>query len=272
MKTNSLTTALDELIDSGVIFVAAAGNSNQKQTNWGHQDFDNYIATNATDTLEQSTFFEFGIEVTGTTNRRGFPQQGGKTVDGVTGEVSYKTINIGALDDDYQSGGLERKVNYSDRGEGIDFYMPADGTLAANRSYASEGRYPDTYPGFTANSGSGAGVPEDCAFGGTSAACPVAAGFLATIIGLNRSWTYQDVKTYLGTLDAQDPSDFYYGTESEDQFDSNWNNLNSLEGGTALVGYQFNVQNTNFSPVVPRAIVKGNFVFKNGLKLRFKSE
>jgi hypothetical protein len=240
MKTNSLTTALDELIDSGVLFVCAAGNSNQKQTNWSHQDFDNYIATNNTDTLEESSFFEFGVEVAGTVNRRGFPQQGGKTVDGVTGEVTYKTINIGALDDDYDTsaGNKERKVNYSDRGNGIDFYMPADGTLAANRAYTAEGVYPDTYPGFTADSGSGAGVPEDCAFGGTSAACPVAAGFISTLVGLNRNWTYQDVKTYLATLDVQDPSVFYYGTESTSPTDSNWNDYNSLEGGDARVGYQ----------------------------------
>ena len=266
MKTNSLTTALDELIDSGVIFVCAAGNSNQKQVNWGHQDFDNYISNGEATTLENSNYFEFGVATTGTTNRRGFPQQGGKTVDGITGEVTYKTINIGALDDDYAVGNLERKVNYSDRGQGIDFYMPADGTLAANRSYASEGRYPDTYPGFTANSGSGAGVPEDCAFGGTSAACPVAAGFISTLIGLNRNWTYQNVYEYLNTLDVQDQSNFYYGTESVSATDTNWFDYNSLEGGAARVGYQF------ISPVVLRARVKGNFVFKNGLKLRFKSE
>ena len=208
MKTNSYTTALDELCDSGVIFVCAAGNSNQKQVNWGHPDFDNYIAQNNTDTLEESTFQEFSINVTGTTNRRGFPQQGGKTVDGATGEVTYKTINIGALDDEYASGNLERKVTYSDRGNGIDAYFAADGILAANKSYTVEGEYPDTYPGFTANSGSGAGVPEDCGFGGTSAACPVGAGFISTLVGLNRNWTYADVKTYLTGLDNQDASVF----------------------------------------------------------------
>jgi len=238
MKTNSLTTALDELIDSGVLFVCAAGNSNQKQVNWGHPDFDNYISATAAQPLEETSYLEFSVETTGTTNRRGFPQQGGKTVDGGTGEVTYKTINIGALDDDFAAGNLERKVGYSDRGQGIDFYMPADGTLAANRAYTSEGRYPDTYPGFTADSGSGAGVPEDCAFGGTSAACPVAAGFISTLVGLNRNWTYEDVKAYLATLDVQDPSNFYYGTESASANDANWLDYPSLEGGDARVGYQ----------------------------------
>ena len=32
MRPNSMTQALDELIAEGVIFVGAAGNSNQKQT------------------------------------------------------------------------------------------------------------------------------------------------------------------------------------------------------------------------------------------------
>lgn len=271
MKTNSLTTALDELIDSGVLFVCAAGNSNQKQVNWGHQDFDNYISANSDDTIEESSFFEFSVEVTGTTNRRGFPQQGGKTVAPGTGEVTYKTINIGALDDDYAVGNLERKVNYSDRGNGIDFYMPADGTLAANRAYTSEGIYPDTYPGFTANSGSGAGVPEDCAFGGTSAACPVAAGFISTLVGLNRDWTHEDVKAYLATLDVQDPSNFYYGTESTSATDANWNDYNSLEGGDARVGYQ-NPSAIVQSTFPRRSATIGNGINLNGIQIGFKGK
>lgn len=346
MKTNSLTTALDELIDSGVLFVCAAGNSNQKQVNWDHPDFNNYISDISTRDLEDTSYFEFSVETTGTTNRRGFPQQGGMTfgetttytidatnngsgaytlsngtdrdgavsgdnasinirvgdtisitnnasashpmylktvqgtgtgdqVTGATGqgasggstvswtptahgtyyyqcsvhsamngtitvgarETTYKTINIGALDDEYNAG-KECKVGYSDRGNGIDFYMPADGTLAANRAYTSEGIYPDTYPGFTANSGSGSGVPEDCAFGGTSAACPVAAGFVACLVGLNRNWTQQDVKDYINSLDNQTTDDFYYGTESTSATTTNWTDYRGIEGGVAKVGYQ----------------------------------
>jgi hypothetical protein len=236
-KPSSLTTALDELIDVGVIFVVAAGNSNQKQVNWGHPDFDNYISATSTQTLEETTYSDIGQAVYGTTNRRGFPQQGGKTVNPSTGEVTYKTINVGALDDDFTNGD-ERKVGYSDRGEGIDVYMPADGTLAANRSYTPEGIYPDTYPGFTANSGSGAGVPEDTGFSGTSAACPVAAGFIACLMGLNRAWTYQDVKNYFQSLDVQSSDDFYYGVESTTATSTNWTDYNGLEGGDARVGYQ----------------------------------
>jgi hypothetical protein len=237
-KPNSLTTALDELCDSGVIFVVAAGNSNQKQVKWDHPDYNNYISATADQALEDTTFTDIGQSVYGTTNRRGFPQMGGKTVNELTGEVSYKAINIGALDDDFTTDSRERKVNYSDRGNDIDFYMPADGTLSANRAYSPVWRYPDTYPGFTADSGSGAGIPEDCGFGGTSAACPVAAGFIATLIGLNRGWTYADVLAYVATLDVQSVSNFYYGAESTTATDANWTDYTSLEGGDARVGYQ----------------------------------
>jgi plastocyanin len=346
MKTNSYTTALDELCDSGVLFVCAAGNSNQKQVNWDHQDFDNFISANSTDKISDSSYTEFSIEVTGTTNRRGFPQQGGMTfgatssftidavnngtsaytlsngtdrdgavsgdnasihirvgdtisitnnatsshplylktvqgtgtgnqVTGATGqgasdggtvswtptdsgtyyyqcsvhsamngtisvtarETIYKTINIGALDDEWKSG-QEAKVEYSDRGNGIDFYAPADGTLAANSKYTPDGIYPDTYPGFTANTGSGAGVAEEYGFSGTSAACPVAAGFVGCLVGLNRNWTHQDVKDYVNSLDNQTSADFYTGTESTSATDTNWNDYQSLEGGDAKVVYQ----------------------------------
>jgi len=375
MKTNIYTTALDEAIDAGVIFVMAAGNSNQKQVEWDHVDFNNYISDISTRTLEDSSYFEFGIEVTGSTNRRGFPQQGGKEeinqgtfafnatapagtsyyrivgtdrtgaidynngpitvrkgdtieltndadsshtmfiktsntsgagdqVSGATGqgahsgstitwtptsvgtyyykclnhssmggeirvtsaETIYKTINIGALDDDYATGNLERKVGYSDRGNAIDAYFAADGTLAANRSYASEGRYPDTYPGFTANSGSGSGVPEDCAFGGTSAACPVGAGFIATLVGLNRNWTYTDVQGYFANLDNQDPSDFYTGTESTSADDANWNDYTSLEGGDPKVAYQDISQITQTTPP-KRAATIGTGLNLSGLNI-----
>ena len=239
MKTNSMTTALDELIESGVIFVCAAGNSNQKQTNYGHSDYNNYIATNATDTLEESTFYEFSTEVTGTTNRRGFPQQGGKYTKS-DGTIDYKTINIGALDDDFKTS-KEAKVGYSDRGEGIDCYLAADGTLAANIYYSPEGNYPSTYPGFTANTGSGSGVAEDTGFGGTSAACPVAAGFISTVLEHNRDWTYKEIKQWIRSLDNQDASNFYTGTESTTVNTSNWTDYESLEGGEPKVLYQANI-------------------------------
>jgi hypothetical protein len=261
MKTNSLTTAQDELIESGVFFVVASGNSNQKQVNSTHPDYNNYITDTDGQSLENSSFLEFGVEVYGTTNRRGFPQGGGKYTD-TDGTVKYKTINVGALDDNYSVGGsLEQKVSYSDRGNSIDVYAPADGTLAANKDYTSEGNRPDTYEDFSA------GTATDCAFGGTSAACPVTCGFLATVLEYNRDWTYKEMLEWISNLEAQDPTDFYYGIESTTPTDVNWTDYESLEGGSPVVLYQNKIQ-SRFLPG-PRKVVKNNLQVKGGLNLRF---
>ena len=57
------------------------------------------------------------------------------------------TINVGALDDQYASGNKERKVNYSDMGNMIDLFAPADGSLAAYIGSNTSGvnRYDNTY-------------------------------------------------------------------------------------------------------------------------------
>lgn len=144
---NSMLEAGSELIESGVIFVTAAGNANAKQVNPGHPDFNNYWSTSQFASLGISTHSEFGFEALNTVNRRGFPNQIGQTPEG-----EYPVINVGALDDNYRQNGdgyLERKVDYSDRGNSIDVYAPADGTLAANRpgGYDNRGPRPDSYPG-----------------------------------------------------------------------------------------------------------------------------
>jgi len=261
MIDNSLTTAEDEMIEEGVIFIGAAGNSNQKVVKEGHPDYNNYITTTDGGSLEGSVMFEFGVAVYGTTNRTGFPQQGGRYIkeDGTT---DYKTINIGALDDDY-NGSLETKVSYSDRGEGIDVYAAADGTLAANKAYTNQGQYPATYSGFTYNGG----TAYDCAFSGTSAACPVACGFLATIMEHNRDWTWKELKEWCLGLTAQDSSDFYYGTESTTPNDANWTDYRSLEGGSPRVLYQGAVD-ARFK-IGPRKVMS-NLNTRNGLNIRVK--
>jgi hypothetical protein len=426
MKSNSYTQALDELVNSGVIFVAASGNSNQKQVSSNHPDFNNYITTTNGGSLENSSFTEFGLVVTGTTNRRGFPQQGGMYIE--DGLRIYPVINIGALDDNYAVGNIERKVGYSDRGNEIDVYAPADGTLAANRGYLTTWSRPDTYPQYRQGSGStvdtgfsaacstsavlsggtffpsasssfsivtslgqavitsitpslqnitsnavttptsgnnddgfytvalpwsilyngtsqstvfvgtntyitfGSGSAEysslsgsnpnldkifvsatdnsvqriytatqgvspnrlfvirvqgtagtsgtlgspnmewewhfnesntsridlhivsnarittvgvtapliatDTAFSGTSAACPVSAGFIATVMEHNRDWDWKDVRKWLKQLDIQDGSDFYLGAESTTATENNWTDYPSLEGGQPRVLYQ----------------------------------
>ena len=52
MVDNSETQAGEELIDSGVIFVHAAGNENQKMVKSEHPDYNNYIYPTANQTLK----------------------------------------------------------------------------------------------------------------------------------------------------------------------------------------------------------------------------
>jgi hypothetical protein len=181
--------------------------------------------------FNQSTHLEFGIESYNSTNRRGFPQQIGKFI-GTDGNVVYPTINIGALDDSFKPSGIgsgkEWKVNYSDMGNEIDCYAPADGTLSA-RAPGSGFLRADTYPGLTITA-------YDRKFSGTSSACPVAAGMIATKLQYNRNWTWQDVRNWLKTsVGDADINQFYTGTESITANDLNWADVNSLEGGRPIV-------------------------------------
>ena len=231
MLTNNLTTSGDELIASGVIFVAAAGNSNQQQVASDNANFNNYWATAASTPLASAYHISLdGISYCyNTTNRRGFPQQLGKYTDGST--VVYPVINIGALDDDNQPSGLERKVNYSDMGDQIDCYAPGDGTLTSNQSYSPQyARYDNTYTGATV-------LSYDCRFSGTSSACPTATGLIATALETNRSWGWQEVRTWLQSLTDQTDLTFYQGPDPTTATDTSWSDLNSLMGGTKKVVY-----------------------------------
>jgi hypothetical protein len=227
MVNNTLTEAGDELIASGVIFVVAAGNSNQQQVGSSNANFNNYWASAASTPLTSATHFEFGSTCYNTTSRRGFPQQLGKYSDG--GNIVYPAINIGALDDDFTGGGLERKVNYSDMGDQIDCYTPGDNTLSSARTpYTLYNRFDQRVGGITS---------YDTSFNGTSSACPTATGLIATALETNRSWTWQNIRTWMQSLTDQSASTFYQGPNPTTATTLDWADLNSLMGGTRKVLY-----------------------------------
>ena len=185
------------------------------------------VGLGSTASFEQSTHDEFGITAYNSTNRRGFPQQLGKFI-GTDGNVVYPVINIGALDDAFNSNGKEWKVTYSDMGNEIDCYAPADGTLSAEAQVGTYTRA-DTYPGASL-------VSYDRAFSGTSSACPVACGLIATKLQYNRNWTWLDVRNWLKTnVGTANTNQFYTGTESTTANAASWSDVNSLEGGAPIV-------------------------------------
>jgi hypothetical protein len=271
MYDNSMTQAGDELTQAGVIMVCAAGNSNQPQYNPDHPNYDNHISLFNNQGIYDDTFSEFGFAVTGTTNRRGFPQHIGKTesetFQGNT-TVKFPAINVGALDDDMtNSFDQDRKVNYSDMGNAIDIYAPADGTLAATEGvYGLDvARADDTYPDLTIISGC-----RDTRFSGTSAACPVACGMLGVVMQYNRSWTYEDLRNWIqNNVEIQPSADMYEGTEVTSPT-ANWaTDYNALQGGERRILYQATIPVSTPYPGItnPTKVIQGSFTFSGGIRL-----
>jgi len=271
MYDNSMTQAGDELTQAGVIMVCAAGNSNQPQYNPDHPNYDNRISNNNTNTFYQDSFTEFGFNVTGSTNRRGFPQHIGKTesqtFQGNT-TVKFPAINVGALDDDMtNSFDQDRKVDYSDMGNAIDIYAPADGTLAATEgTYGLDvARIDDTYPDLTIISGC-----RDTRFSGTSAACPVACGMLGVVMQYNRGWTYEDLRNWIqNNVEIQPSADMYEGTEVTSPTASWSADYNALQGSERRILYQATIPVSTPYPSItnPTKVIQGSFTFSGGISL-----
>ena len=268
MYDNSMTQAGDELIQAGVIFVAAAGNSNQQQVNPDHPNYDNRISNNNTNTFYQDTFNEFGFNVTGSTNRRGFPQHIGKTeIQTAQGNttVKFPAINIGCLDDDMTNNyDQDRKVNYSDMGSAIDLFAPGDGTLAATEDvYGLDvARSDASYSGLTAIA-----ACRDTRFSGTSAACPVACGFLAIAMQYNRGWTYEDLRNWIKTnVQVQPTTDIYVGTEPTSPTASWSSDYNALRSADRRILYQATIPVSTAHPAID-ATISGSFTFSGGISL-----
>ena len=100
--------------------------------------------------------------------------------------------------------------DYSNRGTLIDFWAPADGTLAASSDKTSNepSNLTKNYPNPSPRPCSG-GTYQDAPFSGTSAACPVAAGIVACNLQQNRGWTTKQLKDHMKSVIPD--ADFYKG-------------------------------------------------------------
>ena len=241
-------TAGDEMVNAGVIVVCAAGNHNQKLVQSGHADYNNYYAPfaniNYADAKTNSVYSSMDNTPTyNSINRAGYPQQLG--VDRSTSPYTYKTIAVGNLDDDHTASGLERKTDSSNMGNLIDCFASGDQTLAArddNSFHVKYNRY-DAY--YTIDSQQSV-ISKDSYFGGTSAACPVACGIIATKLQYNRNWTYADVKNWLSSeVENTTSSYFYSGTEATTATDSNWSDEYNLQGANLKIIYDASMSTTS---------------------------
>ena len=240
--SHAALVAGDNLVNSGVIFVCSSGNNNQKLVKANHPDYNNYHHnadnTALVDALENSQYMS-GATYIRTVNRPGYPMQIGQTGSGTN--VVYNTILVGAIDDDFHSTGKECKTWYSNAGDAVDVFAAADESLAAACDQAGFHRY-DAY--YTSNSTATTIESRDARFNGTSSACPVAAGIIATKMEYDRAWGVSNIKLWLsndvGTISSDD---YYLGTEATTPTDTtNWGDDSNMHGGPATVIWDTPVQ------------------------------
>lgn len=235
---HSILGAGYELIDSGVIFVAAGGNHDQKVVVGSHPDYNNYHASAMgadladAEAQDASPYSSFNHNTYNTHNRPGFPPQIGIYTGG--SGIAYKTIAVGALDDEYNSStNKEQKVGYSNMGNAIDCWATADASLSAcdDRSGTRYDRNDATY----IIDGSTSITSEDRLFSGTSSATPIAVGIMATKLEYNRDWTALDLKDWFAQCGSAKTEHFYYGTESTTATDATWTDTNNMQGSLGYV-------------------------------------
>jgi len=99
----------------------------------------------------------------------------------------------------------------------------------------------------------------DRKFSGTSAACPVACGFLAIVMQYNRGWDYEDLRNWIqNNLQTQSSSDFYEGTEVTTATGSWSSDYHATQGSERRVLYQATIPvSTAFPSNAPPADTTG---------------
>jgi hypothetical protein len=183
-RSNSTDTAADELMAEGVIYVAAAGNNNQR-LGIGANDPDrlNYMDDDYFNSGDPRSEFP-GVACP--CNHRDWMNPQGIGFD--ESKDFHPVVCVGALEDTLTAYGGEYKASYSNNGPGIDVWAPADETLAAGTNgisgYIDYERYDDS--NF-----------YDTSFSGTSAASPVACGIIALFLEANPTANSRAVHNWL---------------------------------------------------------------------------
>lgn len=240
-QTQSETVLGHEMLDVGVIFLSAAGNNNQKQVLPGHPDYDNYHGSSSTYSFSNA---EYNGRMT---HRPGFPNSIGYVSNYMgTGQGGYRTFTIGALDSNMSSTSYERKANYSNMGEAIDCYAIGADSLSATDDNTSTryNRY-DAYYRIDSNynivtsGGTQSDDSQDRQFGGTSSACPVTCGIMATKLQFNRDWTWENIKDWLKYEVEDQSSARFYSSQDEatSATDTRYNTYYSLQGDNRKIIY-----------------------------------
>ena len=237
-RSNSTDTAAKEMMDEGVIYVAAAGNNNQR-LGIGTDDPDrlNYMEDDYFNVGDPRS--EFPGNATPCNHRDWMNPQGIGFDENVDPEF-HPVICVGAMDDNAYNNdtSLESKASYSNNGFGIDVWAPADETLSAGTngvsSYEDFQRYDDTRF-------------YDCRFNGTSAAAPVATGVLALYLQSNPTATSREVKDWLKNYGSKVTTD-YQDSQPDDTQTTYWTFSFTLRGAEKRI--LFNPFTNNTTPSI----------------------
>ena len=183
-------TSGNELINSGVIFVTAAGNENSNIFSYSSPNYDNYLRNFF---WYNGAFGEYSLGEPVYRNTRGFPNDFGG-LDSASGNA--KTINVGAFDHtairNVDGSYRESVATFTNRGSGIDIFAPGQQVLSSGRDI---NRYDST-------------TYKDRMFNGTSCACPATVGVISLYLEEKPDATYNDVQNWLKTKGSV-KADFY---------------------------------------------------------------
>jgi len=231
-RSASTDLAGSELMDSGAIFVASAGNSNQRL---GIGLDDPHLLDYFTDIIfpfDPNPEFPAGTIPSG---HRNWLTPSGMGYDSVAD--FHPVICVGAMDDFSLSDGAERKAFYSNNGPGVDVWAPADETLAAGIIGLD--------PYVRADNG----LFRDCLFNGTSAAAPVVAGIVAIHLQLNPTSTSSQVKDWLFTSGSVTLTNEYLDQYPDPNTLTYWSGRYNMRGAEKRIIY--NPYSTFFVPPPP---------------------
>lgn len=163
LQSTTLGSAVEDMIDEGVIFVCSAGNEDMALYAPGSDRYDN---TRLVQNFGGNLYYYYYLRV------------------GSTHHANGKGIVVGALSMTRN----DRKSRYSCKGPRVDVYAPAEGHKASTYTGASGGSVVVDSRNSTYSF-----KP----FGGTSCASPVTAGVIACLLQEYPDWTYQDAKGWL---------------------------------------------------------------------------
>ena len=220
-RSNSTDTAANEMMAEGVIYVAAAGNNNQRM-GIGRSDPDrlNYMEDHWFNVGDPRSEFP-GLACP--CNHRDWMNPQGIGFDE---ENDYHPVICVGCVDEYvdPSTKQERKASYSNNGPGIDIWGFGDEALSAGLSGDSD------YEDFPRYSSSGP-TYYDCLYNGTSSAAPTIAGLIALYLETNPTADSRDVKKWLNNHASRIVDDGeYQDVQPDDTTTAYWTGGYNMRG------------------------------------------